>query len=168
MIRTKIEFADGTVLSSGQTGGNAISGVTLTQSVNNAEDIAPGSVCASVIEAEMITPSGAFSPAAGEEIVVYRGEKGQEEQVGIFRLEKPERTSANRLKLTAFDRVCQLEKDISSWLNQLDGWPYRLQEFASMVCDACNLTLITTEIPNGDWEISRFSADEITGRTLMG
>ncbi len=168
MIRTMIQFSDGTILSSGVPGGNAISGVTLTESVNSGEDLLPGSVCASMVEGEFITPGGIFSPQAGEVITLFREQDGQTYPVGIFQLEKPERISANRLKITGYDRVILLEKDLSQWLNALDGWPYRLEDFASMVCNACGLTLRTQTLPNGDWEVPAFGAQSITGRTLMG
>ena len=36
-----------------------------------------------------------------------------------------------------------------------------------MVCNACNLELKNTEIPNGDLPVPEFSASGITGRKLM-
>jgi hypothetical protein len=87
--------------------------------------------------------------------------------MGLFTAEKPTRPSANLYKLTAYDRISWLDRDLTGWLESLNGWPYSLLEFARMVCAACNLTLTNETIPNGDWQISKFSGKGITGRQLI-
>ena len=42
-----------------------------------------------------------------------------------------------------------------------------LQEFAQMVCNACDLNLRPGYFTNGEWPVQRFSASKVTGRQLM-
>lgn len=158
---------DGSTLSSGPDTTDALCSVTLTETVNDGEQISPGSVCACVLEASILTPEGALHLPAGEEITLLReDETGDRQQVGVYSLEKPERTSANALRITAYDRVCRLDKDLSGWLSGLKEWPYSLSQLAEMVCDACDLELTGDPLPNGDLEVHRFTG-EVTGRQMI-
>lgn len=168
MLRTLITLPDGTELFSGTDSVNAIQSATITQCVNGAQELTLGSCCANMVEAKIITPEGGLSIAAGDEITVYKvDDAGARHKVGLFTMEKPTRESANRLSITAYDRISWLDKDLTQWLAGLDAWPYSLYAFAEMVCRACGLTLQNTEIPNGEHMIRQFSADGITGRQLM-
>lgn len=163
-----IILPDGTELFSGEETVNAIQSVTITQTVNSEENLTLGSVCAGMMEAKVITPGGGLSLTAGDEITLYRVQDDGRTQIGRFILEKPTRTSANAMKLTAFDAVTKLDKDLSTWLAQLDAWPYTLFELAGLVCQQCGVNLENEQIPNGDFYVQRFSADGVTGRDLMG
>lgn len=168
MLRSLLVLPDGTRLFSGETGKPAIQSMTLTECVNDTTELSVGSACANAVEVSIIAPEGALMLSAGEEVAVYKVDSGGlEHKVGLFTLEKPTRPSANALKLTAYDRVSWLDKDLGQWLYELDGWPYRLYDFAKMVCEACGLTLINEELPNGDYQIQAFSGEGITGRQLM-
>lgn len=168
MLRSLLILPDGTRLFSGETGQPAIQSMTLTECVNDAQELVTGSACANAVEVSIIIPEGALSLAAGDEITVYKvDDAGQAHKVGLFTLEKPTRPSANTLKLVAYDRVSWLDKDLSYWLAELSGWPYRLYDFATMVCQACDLTLVNEDLPNGDYQIQAFSGEGITGRQLM-
>lgn len=167
MIRNLLVLPTGEELFSGVVGENAISGVTVTECVNSEEELTPGAVCASMIEASVIAQKP-LSLAAGEEVILYTvSDSGARKQEGIFIAEKPVWESANRYTLTAYDRVSKLDKDLTSWLGELTGWPYYLQDFASMICAECGLELIGEKIPNGEYKVQAFSAEGITGRQLM-
>ena len=171
MLRTLFVLPDGTELSSGASGPNAIQTVTITECVNGAQELALGSCCANMVEAKIITPQGGLSLSAGAEIDVYRVEEdGTRHHVGIFTTEKPTRPTANSMSITAYDRVSWLDKDLTLWLEGLEQWPYPLIAFAREVCKACNVELVEqedVELPNSTYLVQRFSADGITGRQLM-
>ena len=160
---SKILLPDGTVLTSGPEERNAIRSVTLTQSVNAGTELTLGSVCSSMLEASVITPEGGLSLEAGTEVTLYQNE----ECVGLFTLEKPTRSSADTMKLVAYDRISRLDTDLTDWLSGLVDWPYSLYKLAWMVCAQCGLELENTELPNGDFQVQPFYAQGITGRQLM-
>lgn len=168
MLRNLIVLPDGTELFSGTSGENALQSVTLTQQVNAGAELTLGSVCANMLEATLITPAGGLTIQPGMELTLYKvSDDGTRTQVGLFIAEKPTRPGANSYKITAYDRVSRLDRDLSDWLESLNGWPYGVLEFANMVCAACNLTLVNQTLPNGTWQIPRFSARGITGRQLI-
>ena len=167
MIRNLLVLPTGEELFSGVVEENAIESVKLTGCVNSEAELSPGAVCANMLEASVIVQKP-LSLTAGEEVVLYTVyDSGQREQKGIYIAEKPAWESANRYTLTAYDWVSKLDKDLTSWLGSLSGWPYPLLDFASMVCSECGLELITQDIPNGDYPVQAFSAEGITGRQLM-
>ena len=168
MLRTIIVLPDGTELYSGVDAENAIQSVTITECVNEGQELTLGSACTNVLEAKIYAPNGALQIAAGDELTVYKvDEAGARYLIGEFTTEKPTYPSANIMSLTAYDRISWLDKDLTGWLESLTEWPYRLYDFAGMVCNACGLELATETIPNGDYEIAQFSAQGITGRQLM-
>lgn len=168
MLRTLIVLPDGTELFSGTGTKNAIISATITECVNGAQELTLGSVCSNMVEAQLLTPEGGLSIAAGDEITVYKVEdNGWRHKVGLFTMEKPTRSSANKLSITAYDRISWLDKDLTQWLADLSNWPYSLCDFARMVCSACELDLLNKELPNGDYQVQKFSADGITGRQLI-
>ena len=168
MLRNLIVLPDGTELFSGEGTVNALQSVTLTQQVNTGTELTLGSACVNMLEAAIITPGGGLTVAPGTELTLYKvAEDGARTKVGLFTTEKTTRPSANLCKITAFDRVSWLDRELGQWLESLDGWPYTLFDFAKMVCAACNLTLTNESLPNGDWQIKKFSASGVTGRQLM-
>ena len=168
MLKTIIVLPDGTELSSGIGTQNAIQNITVTECVNDTQELTLGSVCANMIELTAITPNGGFSVTQGDECTVYReDEKGSRHKVGLFTAEKPVRANANTLKVTAYDRISWLDKDMTDWIAGLTAWPYTLYDFANMTCEQCGLELLNTEIPNGNYPVQHFSAQGITGRQIM-
>lgn len=168
MVKYLIVLPDGTEIYSGSGTKNAIASVNITSLTNSETELTLGSVCSSVLEASIITPYAALSIGAGADIELYRINDNTRTKVGLFTTEKPTRPSAHRLKLTAYDRVSWLDKDISEWITNLSGWPYRLDTLAQMVCAECGVTLATQTFPNGGFLTNRPSAsDGITGRQLM-
>lgn len=168
MYKNLIVLPDGTEIFSGSASENAIRSMKLTESVNAGTELTPGSACACMLEGQIITPSGSLNIGAGTEVTLYRvDDSGARSKVGLFALEKPARPSANTYKITAYDRVSRLDKDLTSWLSGLTEWPYTLFDFAGMVCAACDLTLKNTSLPNGDYSIPQFTASQINGRQIM-
>lgn len=168
MLRTILILPDGREISSGAAQQNVIRSFKLTQKVNDTKELTLGSVCANVLEAELQTPIGGLELTAGQEITAYRtDESGSRNLLGQFVLKKPERPSANVLRITAYDRVSLLDRDLSEWLQTLQAWPYTMLDFAQMVCNACGLELVNDTIPNGDFPVQAFYTPKITGRQLM-
>ncbi len=167
MIRNLLVLPNGEEIFSGSAEENGIRSVALTQCVNGEEELCPGAVCASMLEASVIA-QGDIPLAAGDEITLYTvSDSGTRTKQGIFVAEKPVWESACVYQLTAYDRVSLLDKDLTDWLTALSGWPYCLLDFASMVCSECGLTLINDSIPNGDYPVQAFSGEGITGRQIM-
>lgn len=168
MLKIILTLPDGSEISSGANSDIAVLSAKLTQCVNDAQELSLGAACANMLEVDLQAPEGGLQVAAGDELTVYKeDDSGQRHLVGIFITEKPTRVSANTLRLTAYDRVTKLDKNLTDWLTGLDGWPYSLLTFAGMVCAACGLTLMDSSIPNGDYPVQAFSANGITGRKLM-
>ena len=168
MLKTVLILSNGTEIFSGAQEYNAIRNVKLRQQVNDTKELTLGSVCSAMLEAELQTPNGELELTAGEEITVYKADEADARHlVGSFILEKPVRIGPNTMRLTAYDRVSLLDKDLTQWLQGLNNWPYTLREFAAMVCEACGVTLKNESIPNGEHPVHIFSAQNITGRKLM-
>ena len=166
-MNSLIILSDGTELSSGVGTVNALQSVTVTHATNDSQDLTVGSTCASMMEATIISPGGGLSLAAGDEITLYKEVDLSTVKIGVYRLEKPTKASANTMKITAFDRVARLDKDLSVWLSQLSAWPYTVLELANLVCEECGVTLENEELPNGDFYVQKFTADGVTGRQIM-
>lgn len=167
-MRNLIILPDGTEIYSGDGHTNNMRSVTLKQCVNSETELTLGSVCAAMLECKLQTPNGALNIAAGTEVTLYKvDDAGTRHLVGPFTLEKPTRPSAHTYKITAYDRISWLDKDLTEWLASLDAWPYSVFNFAHMVAAQCGLTLKNTSLLNGDYQIRKFSASGITGRKLM-
>ena len=167
MLKNLIVLPDGTEIMSGAGTINAIQSATYTSCVNSGTELTLGSVCCNALEAKIFTPNGELNISAGKEVTYYKvDDSGERHKMGVFIAEKPAKSSAHTYKLTAYDRISWLDRDLTDWLASLSDWPYSLLTFAQMVCDACGLTLITESIPNGDFLVQGFTA-EVTGRDLM-
>lgn len=168
MLKNLIVLPDGTEVFSGTGTVNALQSVTLTQCVNTGAELNLGSACANMLEATLITPQGGLNITPGMELTLYKvSEDGTRTKMGLFTAEKPNRPSANLYKITAYDRISWLDRDLTQWLESLNGWPYTLFQFAQQVCNACNVNLVNESLPNGDWQIQKFSANGISGRQIM-
>jgi hypothetical protein len=168
MLKTIMVFPDGTELSSGTTGSNAIQSYSLIESVNSGSELTIGSVCCNSIEVKVFAPSGEFSVQAGTEATVYReDETGNRYKVGVFILEQPTRSSANTLKIVGYDRVSKLDKDLTTWLAEYDGWDIEPGRFAEDICRACGLQFVPSTQVNSGYRITPFKKSPVTGRQLM-
>ncbi len=164
MYTHSLLLPDGSILSSGKDSLPALQKVRLTQKVNTGQELSCGSVFASMLEATLLCPEGQMPLKAGDRVELYRGEEKQ----GVFYVEAPTKTAKGIYKITAYDTLRILDKDLSLWLSGLPDWPYRLQDLAQMVCDQCQVELSGEEIPNADFLVDAFTGREITGRMLLG
>lgn len=168
MLKNLIVLSDGTEIFSGIAGMPALKQVNLTQQVNDGAELTLGAACAGKLDATIFTYGGDVPVSPGMELTLYKvTEGGERRKAGLFTVEKTTRPSANLYRIIAYDRVGWLEKDLGDWLDSLSGWPYSLLEFARMVCAACNVTLLNETLPNGNWQVQKFSARGISGRQLM-
>ena len=163
MLKTSIELSDGTIITSGAAG-TAILSFSLTETVNSGNDLTVGSVCAAMAEISLMAPDGC-PVAQGECFTIYKeSENGQKHKLGVFIAEQPRWISANRVKITAYDNVTRLDRDLTQWLENLPDWPYTLQRLATLVCEACDLTLENSTLPNGSFPVGKISLKSVTGR----
>lgn len=166
-MRNLLILPDGSELISGTVGASSITSTTIKQSVNSGDELTLGSAFANILEFS-IKDYARLSLTAGDEVTLYKVDSaGNRIRKGIFILEKPTRPSPNTLKLTGYDRVIKLDKDLTEWLNGLDGWPYELTTFAGMVCGACGLDFVESDVPNGDFLVPQFTKSSVTGRQIM-
>ena len=169
MYKNLLLLPDGTELHSGVGTTNAIKNVKLTSLVNSGDELIIGSPCCDMIEVSLFTPGGNLALTAGEEIILYKASSsGARIRVGTFCVEAPQRPTANTMKLVGYDRVSKLDKDLTEWLKALNGWPYSVNEFAALVCEACGLVFVEAAgLPNEDFIINEWSKNNVTGRQIM-
>lgn len=175
MLRHRIKLADGTVVESGTSTGNAIIKVKLTEEVNDndEEDLMPGAASAACLEIELLIPEGGLQITHGNEFELWRVDTETKEAIrlGVFLAEQPTKSSANKYKLTAYDRMTLLDKDLSPWLReQQENFPMSLTSFIQAVCAQCGVTLADGTLdglPNGGYQIQSFYSDDLTGRQII-
>lgn len=175
MLRHRIRLSDGTVLESGTPTDNAIIKVKLTEEVNDnsEEDLMPGAASTSCLELELLIPEGNLQITHGDEVELWRvdTETQEEVQVGIFLAEKPTKSSANKYKVTAYDRMTLLDKDLSPWLREQQGnFPMTLEALVQAVVAACGLQMADAtldKLPNSNYRVQAFYDDGITGRKII-
>lgn len=167
MRKTVIVLPDGREISSGAGADTAVAGCQVTRCVNSGTELTLGSACAAMAEVKLFTPAGGLEIAPGDELTVYQEADGARQKLGVFIAEKPERPSANTLRITAYDRITRLDQDLTDWVNALTGWPYPLSDLAAMVCARCGVSLASAQIPNGSFLVQPFTAQAVTGRQLI-
>ena len=167
-MKSIIVLQDGFELSSGSSGA-AIQSATMTECVNDQTDVAPGAVCAASLDATIWTPDRELRIQQGDKLVYYReDDSGNRIKVGVFTAEKPTRGSKHVYNITAYDNVVMLDKDVSAWLMATqDSFPMSLSAFMHAVCEECGVEFPEQDIPNRDYSVSAFYADDLTGRQLM-
>ena len=154
-MRHILRLADREVSSGVQ--GEAIASVKVTNRVNRGETLCFGSVCPGMLELSFLDLQKPILP--GEKLELLDAEKNL---LGTFYCQ-----ASSGSNLTAYDSLYLLEKDVTGWLSSLDQWPYTLEDFAHLVCEACSVTLSDEPIPNGGFPIGKFTGST-TGRALMG
>ena len=168
MFLHKITLPDGTALDS-----SVIRSVQLTEQVNDNTDLCPGAACAACAEIELWAPRNGLTIAQGTEITLVRidAESVAQTPVGVFLAEKPQKKSANVIRVTAYDRMTLLDKDLSPWLREHQGdFPMSLAAFIEVVCGQCGVVLsdgTLDRLPNADYQVRAFYADDLTGRQLI-
>lgn len=169
MMQYLLVLPDGTELSAGTPGQNALRSLQWTHTVNAGTDLTPGSACADSLEAELwVEPGQSPGITAGQELTLYRVEGGARTRLGIFIAESPVRGKRNLYRLTAYDRMVNTEQDLSPWLRERQGdFPMTLDAFVQQVAEACGVPLAGTLPRNGSYAVQAFYADGLTGRQLL-
>lgn len=168
MLVHKLTLSDGTVLDSG-----AIRSVTLTEQVCDQDDLCPGAACAACAEIELWSPQNEIRISHGSELILTRvdTDADSERQAGIFLAETPVKVSANVIRITAYDRMTLLDQNLSPWLREQQGkFPMTLAELVREVCTQCGVTPASgtlENLPNGEYEVQAFYADDLTGRQFI-
>lgn len=168
MFQHKLTLPDGTVL-----GPERIRSVTVTEQVSDCDDLCPGAACAACAEVELWAPPGSVRLAPGTEFTLTRVDAaaGTQTPVGVFCVLQPQKASANVVKVTAYDRMTLLDKDLSPWLRSVQGqFPMTLGALAQAVCTQCGVTLAEGALDgarNQDYAVQAFYADSLTGRQLI-
>lgn len=163
-----IVLPDGVEISSGAGTVNAIKSTSYSASVNSGTELTAGSVCAASFDVSIISPGGEMQIQEGTELTVFsEDETGARTQIGLFTTQKPTRTSANMYRVQTYDRTVRLDRDISTFIDNLTAWPYTLYDLATLTLRECNLALRNSTIPNGSYAVQKFVATGMTGRMLM-
>lgn len=172
MDKTILVLADGTELCGGGPG-DAVVSLTHRSAVNSGQELTIGSACSDSIEAELwCEPGGSLRITEGDTITCYRqATSGARTKIGVFLAEKPTRTKRSTYKITAYDRMILLDKDLSPWLReQQENFPMSLTAFIQAVCAQCGVTLADGALdglPNGGYQIQAFYSDALTGRQMI-
>ena len=168
MFLHKITLPDGTALDS-----SVIRSVQLTEQVNDETDLCPGAACAACAEIELWAPQNGLTITQGTEITLVRidAESRAQASVGVFLAEKPVKASANVLKVTAYDRMTLLDKDLSPWLREQQGaFPMTVKALVQAVCAECGVEIVPGNLEaqiNTGYSVPAFYADNITGRQII-
>lgn len=169
MMQYLLVLPDGTELSAGTPGQNALRSLQWTHTVNAGTDLTPGSACADSLEADLwVEPGQSPGITAGQELTLYRVEGSTRTRLGIFIAESPVRGKRNLYRLTAYDRMVNTEQDLSPWLRERQGdFPMTLDAFVQQVAEACGVPLAGALPRNGSYAVQAFYADGLTGRQLL-
>lgn len=168
MLETSILInKSGIVIGSGAGQKMAVKLFKQTSCVNDGDELSIGSVCASAVEITLFDYENKLDLTAGDEITVMRND-GENSIQGKFIIEQPTRPTANTIKITGYDYVTKLDKDLTAWVAGLTGWPYDLDEFAGMVATQCGLRLGNLgTMTNAKFKVPQFSYSGVTGRKIM-
>lgn len=168
MFLHKITLPDGTALDS-----SVIRSVQLTEQVNDNTDLCPGAACAACAEIELWAPRNGLTIAQGTEITLVRidAESGAQTPVGVFLAEKPAKASANVIRVTAYDRMTLLDKDLSPWLReQQEAFPMTVKALVQAACAQCGVELAPGTLEaqvNTGYSVPAFYTDDLTGRQII-
>ena len=163
MYKNILILADGSSLTAGPQDG-AIRSLACTMCTNGDTELAPGTVGAAELAVELY--AGGERIAAGDRLTWYTEADGARTLMGQFWAEKPTRTSANTVRILAYDAVLKTEKNLSPWLKTVK-FPIGLYAFAKAVCAQCGLELANADLPNASYPIRPFYADDLTARQLL-
>lgn len=171
MYKNILVLDDGTEISAGKVGHNAIRALTCTETVSSTTDLCPGAACASKLEITIwVEPGGDLVITSGTRLVHYREEaSGDRTLAGTYWAVKPTRQTKNTYKIYAYDAVSRLDGIQSTWLRSIQGqFPMSLWAFAQLVAQRCGVTITNSALPrNVDYQVQAFYADDLTGRQLL-
>lgn len=169
MLRNLILLSDGTEISSGSDASMNIRSCTITQCVNSGDQLTIGSVCAACAEMVVEAPANTFR--AGDTFTLYKvDDTGNRTQVGFFNVFEPEKKSDRLYKITAYDNVIKLDKDLTEWILDNVAQYSDPRSFIDAVCEQCGVVHPST-YPYYDINIHYIPDFEpsgsVTGRKLM-
>ena len=171
MYKNILVLDDGTEISAGKVGHNAIRALTCTETVSSTTDLCPGAACASKLEITIwVEPGSDLVITSGTRLAHYREDtSGTRTLCGTYWAVKPTRQTRNTYKVYAYDAVSRLDGIQSAWLRSIQGqFPMSLWAFARLVAQRCGLTITNTSLPrNGSYQVQAFYADDLTGRQLL-
>lgn len=171
MYKNILVLADGTEISAGAAGKNAIINLTYTATVTTTTDLCPGAACSNKIELEIwVEPGENLRITSGTELAYYKqDESGARNLVGTFWAVKPTKQSRNTYKIYAYDAVSKLDGIQSTWLREnQDIFPISIWEFAQTVANRSGVEIENSTLPiNGGHMVQAFYADNLTGRKLL-
>ena len=171
MYKNILVLDDGTEISAGKVGHNAIRALTCTETVSSTTDLCPGAACARKLEITIwVEPGSDLVITSGTRLAHYREDtSGMRSLCGTYWAVKPTRQTRNTYKIYAYDVVSKLDGIQSTWLRSIqDNFPMTLWSFAQLVAQRCSLTISNTVLPrNGDYQVQAFYADNLTGRKLL-
>ena len=171
MLKNVLVLDDGTEISAGKVGHNAVQSLTCTETVSGTTDLCPGAACANKLEITIwVEPGSALVITSGTRLVHYREDtSGTRTLCGTYWAVKPTRQSRNTYKIYAYDAVSKLDGMQSTWLRSIQGdFPMTMWAFAQAVAQRCGLAITNTELPrSGDYQVQAFYADDLTGRQLL-
>ncbi len=169
MLRTLIRLSNGTEISSGSDASMNIRSCTITQCCNSGDELTIGSVCAACVEMVVETPANTFR--AGDTFTLYKVDAaGNRTQIGIFNVFEPERKGDRLYKVTAYDNVIKLDKDLTEWILDNVAQYSDVRSFIDAVCVQCGIAPFNThpQYNNDIHYIPCFEPTEsVTGRKLM-
>lgn len=171
MYKNILVLDDGTEISAGTVGHNAILSLTATETVSGTTDLCPGAACSNKLEITLwVEPGSNLLITSGTRLVHYReDESGTRTLCGTYWAVKPTRQTRNTYKIYAYDAVSRLDGIQSAWLRSIQNqFPMTLWAFAQLVAQRCGVTITNSALPrNVDYQVQAFYADDLTGRQLL-
>ena len=171
MLKNVLVLDDGTEISAGKVGHNAVQSLTCTETVSGTTDLCPGAACANKLEITIwVEPGSALVITSGTRLVHYREDtSGTRTLCGTYWAVKPTRQTRNTYKIYAYDVVSKLDGIQSTWLRSIQGqFPMTLWAFAQAVAQRCGIKIANAALPrSGDYQVQAFYADDLTGRQLL-
>ena len=171
MYKNILVLDDGTEISAGKVGHNAIRALTCTETVSSTTDLCPGAACASKLEITIwVEPGSDLVITSGTRLAHYREDtSGTRTLCGTYWAVKPTRQTRNTYKVYAYDAVSRLDGIQSAWLRSIQGqFPMSLWAFARLVAQRCGVTIANDALPrSGAYQVQAFYADDLTGRQLL-
>lgn len=171
MYKNILVLDDGTEISAGKVGHNAIRALTCTETVSSTTDLCPGAACASKLEITIwVEPGSDLVITSGTRLAHYREDmSGMRSLCGTYWAVKPTRQTRNTYKIYAYDVVSKLDGIQSAWLRSIQAeFPMTLWAFAQLVAKRCGVAITNAALPrNGGYQVQAFYADNLTGRQLL-
>jgi hypothetical protein len=160
MLRNKLVRSDGSIIDS-----SVILSCGFTEEVNSNTNLSVGDITSSELTVEILSTT----PIRQDEVLTYSIiEDGVEQQIGIFKVEKPTVATRTSMRFSAYDNIIKTEKIFSDWLRDNQGlFPMTLLQLVQHACSHCGVTLATADFPHADLVVNAFYADDLTCRQIL-